>query len=204
MATSPASWNEEQPFPSMRQVGPREIVVSPPRFDSTPFDDPKKNTRDEERRGPFTIAVAIESALPVDWYGGNYTDNRKAATITVPIDGGLLAACLTARSIVDQDKDTKEIVPQTNRPIGRLVVIGQGGLFSGKQLSPAHEQLLLHTCNWLLKRDERLPRTDEEWKYPRVQRDERESFLMKWGPPIVLPVLFLYLGLIVWIVRRVR
>jgi hypothetical protein len=83
-------------------------------------------------------------------------------------------------------------------------VIGQGAIFTGKQLSPAHEQLLLHTCNWLLKRDDRLPRTDEEWKYPRVQRDDRDSFLWKWGPFVGLPLLFLYLGLLVWIVRRVR
>ena len=84
------------------------------------------------------------------------------------------------------------------------MVIGQGGLFSGKQLGPAQEQLLLHTCNWLLKRDDRLPRTDAEWSYPRVQRDEREGFLWKYGPFLGLPAFFLYLGLIVWIVRRVR
>ena len=75
---------------------------------------------------------------------------------------------------------------------------------SGKQLSPAHEQLLLHTCNWLLNRDDRLPRTEQEWSYPRVQRDERESFQWKYGPFLGLPAFFLYVGLIVWIVRRVR
>lgn len=204
MSTSPASWNEEQPFGSQRPVGGGLVAITPPRFEATPFDDPKKGTRDEERRGPFAIAVAIESSMPVDWYETEYADNRKAATIAMPLDGGLLAACLSARASVDQDKTTKEIVPQTKRATGRLVVIGQGGLFSGKQLSPAHEQLLLHTCNWLLKRDDRLPRTDEEWKYPRVQRDERDSFLWKWGPFLGLPLLFLYLGLLVWIVRRVR
>jgi hypothetical protein len=204
MATAPASWNEEQPFPSMRQVGPREVVVSPPRFDATPFDDPKKGTHDAERRGPFSVAVAIESSMPVDWYDADYASYRKAASLSSPLDGGLLAACLTARSAVDTDKETKAAIAQTARKTGRLVVIGQGGLFSGKQLSPAHEQLLLHTCNWLLKRDDRLPRTEQEWSYPRVQRDERESFLWKYGPFLGLPAFFLYVGLIVWIVRRVR
>jgi hypothetical protein len=105
---------------------------------------------------------------------------------------------------VEVDKETKGIVPQKERKTGRLVVIGQGGLFSGKQLSPAHEQLLLHTTNWLLNRDERLPRTDAEWSYPRVQRDDRQGFLWRYGPFLGLPAAFLYLGLIVWIVRRVR
>jgi hypothetical protein len=204
MATSPASWNEEQPFGSQRSIGGGLAVVQPPRYEPTPFDDPKKGTPNEERRGPFTIAVAIESVMPVDWYENEYADHRKAATLAVPLDGGLLAACLTARSSVEQDKDTKAVIQQKKRPVGRLVVIGQGGLFSGKQLSPAHEQLLLHTCNWLLNRDDRLPRTSDEWKYPRVQRDERESFLWKYGPFLGLPAFFLYLGLIVWIVRRVR
>src|SRR5262245_34874397 len=204
MLTAAASWNEEQPFPTMRQVGPRELLVSPPRYEATPFDDPKKGSHDEERRGPFPVAVAIEGAMPVEWYDATYTDLRKAASISGPLDGGLLAAALTARAAVEPDKETKALVAQKQRATGRLVVIGQGGLFSGKQLSPAHEQLLLHTTNWLLNRDERLPRTDAEWSYPRVQRDERQGFLWRYGPFLGLPAAFLYLGLIVWIVRRVR
>lgn len=204
MATSPASWNEDQPFGSQRSIGNGLAVVVPPRYSATPFDDPKKGTHDEERRGPFNVAVAIESAMPVDWYDADYADYRKAGAIATPFDGGLLAACLSANAAVEVDKDANKVIAQKKRKAGRLVVIGQGGLFSGKQLDPAHEQLLLHTCNWLLKRDDRLPRTDAEWKYPRVQRDERESFLWKYGPFLGLPAFFLYLGLIVWIVRRVR
>jgi hypothetical protein len=204
LATVNASWNEEQPFPSERQISAREIAIIPPRYEATPFDDPKKGTHDEERRGPFPVGVAVEGPAPVEWFEADYGDYRKAATLTGRADGGLLAACLTARAAVDPDKETKALAPQTKRPSGRLVVIGQGGLFSGKQLGPAQEQLLLHTCNWLLKRDDRLPRTDAEWSYPRVQRDEREGFLWKYGPFLGLPAFFLYLGLIVWIVRRVR
>jgi len=204
MMTTAAAWNEEQPFLIRRQISPREFTVRRPRYEATPFGDAKKGTRDEERRGPFSVAVAIESTMPVEWYDDTYTDARKAASILTRLDPGILAACLTARAAVDPDKETKEIAAQTKRASGRLVVIGQGGLFSGKQLSPAHEQLLLHTCNWLLKRDDRLPKTEAEWTYPRIQRDERESFSWKYGPFLGLPALFLYLGLIVWIVRRVR
>jgi len=46
--------------------------------------------------------------------------------------------------------------------------------------------------------------TDAEWNYPRVQREEGQGFLWKYGPFLGLPAFFLYLGLIVWIVRRVR
>jgi hypothetical protein len=204
MLTAAASWNEERPFPTMRQVGPAELLVAPPRYDATPFDDPKKGTRDEERRGPFPVAVAVEGSMPVEWYNSEFADYRKAAALAGPLDGGLLAATLTARAAVEPDRETKSIVPQKQRATGRLVVIGQGGLFSGKQLSPAHEQLLLHTANWLLARDERLPRTDAEWSYPRVERDEKQGFLWRYGPFLGLPAAFLYLGLIVWIVRRVR
>ena len=96
------------------------------------------------------------------------------------------------------------MAPQTERKKARLAVIGTGGVFTGKQLNPAQEQLLLHTTNWLLNRDDRLPRTDAEWSYPRLNRDERTGFVWKYGPFLGLPAFFLYLGLIVWIVRRVR
>jgi hypothetical protein len=198
-----ASWNEASPM-VFRNIGGGRGIVVPPRFRATPYDDPKKNTRDEVRRGPFSIGVAIEQPMPIEWSETEYSNYKAAAAMSNPLDGGLLALCLTAQSKVQVDSETKAIVPQTKRKTGRLVVIGQGAIFTGKQLSPAHEQLLLHTCNWLLKRDDRLPRTDEEWKYPRVQRDDRDSFLWKWGPFVGLPLLFLYLGLLVWIVRRVR
>lgn len=203
LLSSAAAWNEEVPMVS-RAIGPNRELVIPPRFKATPFGDPKKGTREEVRRGPFPVGVALEAPLPVEWYDADYTSHKEAAALAGPFDGGLLAACLTARAQVQPDRETNTLAPQTDRKAGRLVVIGQGGVFTGKQLSPATEQLLLHSCNWLLKRDDRLPRTDAEWKYPRLQAEGREGFLWKYGPFLWLPALFLYLGLIVWIVRRVR
>src|SRR5262245_4144418 len=197
-----AAWNEEKPM-IVRNIGGR-VIQLPPRFQPTPFDDPKKGTPDEVRRGPFSIGVAIEAPIPVEWFDKDYGGVRGTAALTNRLDAGLLAACLTAKAALSNDRDTKALVPQTERKTGRLVVIGHGGIFTGKQLSPAHEQLLLHTTNWLLNRDDRLPRTSAEWSYPRVHRDERDSFLWKYGPFLGLPAFFLYLGLIVWIVRRVR
>ena len=50
----------------------------------------------------------------------------------------------------------------------RIAAIGHGGVFVGNELSPAKETLLLNTCNWLLGRDDRLPRAEPVWQYPRV------------------------------------
>jgi hypothetical protein len=89
---------------------------------------------------------------------------------------------------------------------------------------------MLNTCNWLLGRDDRLPRDDPKhrWAYPRVQlespqalwhwgsqadpADEQErdrqrrvqQELWHWGTQVGLPALFLYLGLVVLLVRRMR
>jgi hypothetical protein len=198
-----ASWNEENPM-VVRNIGGGRGVVIPPRFKATPPTDPKKGTLEEVRRGPFPIGVSIESTLPVEWFESDFPTYKEAGTLATPLDGGLLAACLTARSQVAPDRETHTLAPQTERKTARLAVIGTGAVFTGKQLNPAHEQLLLHTCNWLLGRDDRLPRTDAEWSYPRLNRDEKTSFVWKYGPFLGLPAFFLYLGLIVWIVRRVR
>jgi hypothetical protein len=86
----------------------------------------------------------------------------------------------------------------------RVAAIGHGGLFTGPEISPARERLLLDTCNWLLGRDDRLPRDDRPWAYPRVRLDARQQELWHWGTQVGLPALFLYLGLVVLLVRRMR
>lgn len=86
----------------------------------------------------------------------------------------------------------------------RVAAIGHGGLFSGTELSPAKERLFLNTCNWLLGRDDLLPRADRPWQYPRVQMSPYEQSLWHWGAWLGLPALFAYLGLVVLMVRRMR
>jgi hypothetical protein len=86
----------------------------------------------------------------------------------------------------------------------RLAVIGQGDLFVGTELSPAREQLLLQTTNWLLGRDDYLPRADHPWSYPRLAMTAQAESLWLWGARLGLPVLFFYLGVVVLLVRRLR
>jgi hypothetical protein len=87
----------------------------------------------------------------------------------------------------------------------RVAAIGNGGLFTGKDLSPAKEQLLLNTCNWLLGRDDLLTKEDNPaWRYPRVTLDPRARTLWHWGAWVGLPALFAYFGLVVVMVRRLR
>jgi hypothetical protein len=94
------------------------------------------------------------------------------------------------------------------RASARLVVIGQGGFFTGKNLPPAQEKLFVSTINWLLGRDDQLSRDDKVWSYPRVDEtippDSPTEYLWLWGVRLGLPVLFLYLGLVVLLFRRLR
>jgi hypothetical protein len=86
-----------------------------------------------------------------------------------------------------------------------VAVIGQGEVFVGSELSPAKERLFLQTANWLLGRDDYLPRADHPWSYPRVPLppESSEHRLWLWGA-FGLPLLFAYLGLVVLLIRRLR
>jgi hypothetical protein len=86
----------------------------------------------------------------------------------------------------------------------RVAVIGSGGVFTGDELAPAKAELLLNTCNWLLGRDDLLPRADQIWSYPRVQLEPKTYTVWRWGAWLGLPVLFAYLGLVVLMLRRLR
>ena len=91
------------------------------------------------------------------------------------------------------------------RPCVGITLIGpDGGVFVGPELTPAREQLLLNTCNWLLGRDDLLPRAEPIWQYPRIHLDARTEALWHWGTWLVLPGVFAYLGLVVLMVRRLR
>jgi hypothetical protein len=86
----------------------------------------------------------------------------------------------------------------------RVAAVGNGGLFTGLDLPPAKEELLLNTCNWLLGRDDLLPRSDNVWSYPRVSLDSNIHTIWHWGTQLVLPGVFLYLGVVVLMVRHLR
>ena len=84
----------------------------------------------------------------------------------------------------------------------RVAVIGHGGVFIGPTLTPVREKLLLDTCNWLLGRDDLLAKDNEVWEYPRVQLSETQKNLWHWATFLGMPLLFVYLGLLVFMVRR--
>jgi hypothetical protein len=90
----------------------------------------------------------------------------------------------------------------------RLAVIGQGGFFTGKELPAAQEKLIVHTLNWLLGREDYLPREERVWSYPRVDAtlppDSPTEKLWQLGTRLGLPVLFAYFGLVVLLIRRLR
>jgi hypothetical protein len=69
LATSAATWHDEQPF---------STAVRPvPRFEPPALDDPDQGTLEARRRGPFTVGVAAELRLPPGWGSGR--DVRVAA-----------------------------------------------------------------------------------------------------------------------------
>jgi hypothetical protein len=88
----------------------------------------------------------------------------------------------------------------------RVAVVGHGGLFVGQELSPTREKLLLNTLNWLLRRDDLLPREQDvqRWQYPRVQLSARDQLIWGAATQWVLPGAIAYLGIIVLLVRRMR
>ena len=70
-------------------------------------------------------------------------------------------------------------------------------------MSPLKEKLFLDTVNWLLGRDDLLARDAETWEYPRVTLTPLELkcwYALGYG----MPVLFIYMGMVVWLVRRMR
>lgn len=187
--TPPAAWNEERPF----QTGDRSgRITYTPRFDPTPEGDPKFGTRDEERRAKFPVAVAVESPIPAAWLEDDYERQQALAALLTPRDG-IAAALLTAAA-----KSEK-------RPLQRTVVFGSGHLFTGGELKPAQERLLLHTANWLTARADRLPKADAEpWQYPRVELTARDRSLWQFGALVWMPLAVLALGVLAMLVRRTR
>jgi len=182
--TSPKSWDETFPFNYSFGMSFNQFTMRPerqmkqlsrPRLDTASAVDKKSSSQEPERRGPFSIAVSLDGRLPESWYA-------------------------------DKEKDLE-------RKSGRLAVIGHGGIFNGSELSPATEKLALVVCNWLLKRDDRLPHVasasatyavDRQWSYPRIEMTDGKKNLWHWGTFFGLPALFVYLGVVVLMVRKVR
>lgn len=189
MLTGTDSWNEEKPFALGDQRG---RITYLPRYDPTPASDPKRKTHAAERRGPFPVGVAIESKIPAYWMKEDFTTEESVAALLTPFDGIMAASLSVAAN-------------QLDRPNQRLVVFGSGTLFTGSKLEPAQEKLLLHSVNWLTKRDDRLPRGDQPpWSFPRVEMTERDLTLWQLGAAVGLPLVAIFFGLVAMMFRRLR
>jgi hypothetical protein len=92
----------------------------------------------------------------------------------------------------------------TDPKTARIAVVGNGGVFVGPTLNPPQQKLLLDVVDWLLGRDDLLAQDRETWQYPRVELSATENALWQWGTRLGLPLLFAYLGMAVWMVRRMR
>ena len=86
----------------------------------------------------------------------------------------------------------------------RIAVIGHGGIFIAPVLSPMREKVLLDTCNWLVGRDDLLNKDDATWEFPRVELSATGHALWNWGTRLGLPLVFVYLGVSMFLVRRMR
>ena len=189
--TAPGAWNEEKPFVTTDRSG---RVTYIPRYEPTPADDAKRNTRFEERKTAFPVGVAIESTIPAVWVSEDY-EAQQVAAILSPLDR-------TATFGLAQAAD------RTDRTRQRTVVFGSGHVFSGPRLEPPQERLLLHSVNWLTGREDRLPKPATadapEWHYPRVAMSDRDRTLWRFGTAFGLPLVAAYAGLLAMMRRRMR
>ena len=160
LLTDPASWNEDQPFPTEDRI-PQFERPKPKEGEKAPAEP--TDPLDARRRGPFPVGVAVETKLPAALAGSS-----------------------------------------GNAPTVRVAAVGQGGFFVGRELPPAQEVLMVDTLNWLLGRDDYLPRPGKGWSFPRVDLGEREKNLWWWGTLVGLPALCLYVGFNVLLLRRLR
>jgi hypothetical protein len=190
--SDPDSWNEDQPFPTRERT---------PRFEPPKPDDPTRSTRDEKRRGPFPLAVAVQTTIPIEWTDPAAVAAKAAALTGAGADEAANPQAVTAQGLVPAAAYAGTGYKPTTV---RVAAIGHGGLFVGPELSPPKERLLLNTCNWLLGRDERLPHPAGEWQYPRVHLSERAASLWFLGTLVALPALFVFLGRLVLLTRRYR
>jgi hypothetical protein len=192
LLTDAGSWNEEQPYPTEDRPVPR---YEPPKSD-----DPNRGTRQEKRRGPFDIGVAVETTVPVEWTDDRFLAlNAARYVMSAPqVDGGLPMGFATQTLI------PAEAFAKPSETKVRVAAIGHGGWFAGQKLTPSNEALLLQTTNWLLGRDDRLPKGIEMWSYPRLALQPAEQALWRWGTFLGLPGLFAYIGLVVLMIRRRR
>ena len=195
LLTAADAWNEDRPLMEGNYV---------PKYEPTKPDDAKKGTREEEKKQPYLVGVAAEVPVPTEWTNPSSATFGKLAAAVV--GGGPLGVGLslgTAASLLSPDG----LDADPSRQMVRIAVFGHGGLFNGPKLEPGQEALLLHTVNWQLKRDDRLPADvpdADKWRYPRAPLDEKQQLYWLWGAVAGVPLLVAFLGIIALMIRWLR
>jgi hypothetical protein len=195
--TTDDAWNEDRPLPeAASRPGTRPYF---PKLDTAKPDDPKKGTREEERRQKFLVGVAVEVPVPAEW-----TDPTAAAVQAAAVTAG--AADIGFGPGVTEAVLTPDAFrPKAEKPkTVRVAVFGHGGLFVGKKLDPGQEALLVSTVNWQLARDDSLPKDvpdADKWRYPRVPLDDRGQAYWAAGGAFGPPLLAALLGVVALLLR---
>jgi hypothetical protein len=180
----------------LRVRHPRPIGFDPEKAKAIPYDPKflitaKDSWNDDD---PFPTAKRIphpELSKPDDPARGTIDEKRHG-----PFSIGVaVQAPLPSSWFPDQTNADRTV---------RVAAIGHGHIFNGSNLSTAQEQVLLNTCNWLLGREDRLPREGQQWSFPRAHVPPVERQLWEWGMLAGLPVLIAYIGVIVVMIRRLR
>ncbi len=154
-------------------------------------------TREESwnEEQPFITKDKVPSYSPSpdkDWRKGTVEEVRRG-----PFPIGVAIEPTLPETWFDKKKDDGPI----RKP--RLIVVGSGNGFVGTDVSPLKQRALLDMVNWLAGRDDLLVRDVATWQYPRVEVGETEQRYW-FGLAAALPVLCLYFGFMVLMVRNVR
>ena len=87
-----------------------------------------------------------------------------------------------------------------NKPTGIAVIMS--GLFCNNVGMPVNGDLVLNTCNWLSDRRVLLDIRGSHWVSPSLELTLQQQDHLKWLLELAVPLLFLLLGLLVFVVRR--
>ncbi len=196
LRTTGDAWNEDRP--TAEPASPQRPRGYFPKFDTAKPDDPRKGTREEERKQKFVVGVAAEVPVPAEWTDPNAAAVQAAAVVSGAADVGFGPG--VASAVMTPDTFNRKAADKTTR----VAVFGHGGFFVGKKLDPGSEALLLSTVNWQLRRDDHLPTAvpdEAKWKYPRAKLGDAERVYWQVGGWLGLPLLAFAVGVVALLLR---
>lgn len=157
-------------------------------------------TREESWNEDKPFITKDEQGIRIPRFTPAKEDDPRKGTVEEPRLGPFPIGVAVETQVPNNwyDGDPKKI------PKVRVAVIGSGGAFVGPSLPPLKEKMLTDVSNWLLGRDTLLARDSGTWKYPRVEIGPIQRTLWISCLCFALPLLFLYIGAGVSLVRRMR